>query len=74
MQPASAYWLRASRRFDSAEVDYRTLAFCCCIRQVSRWMRQALLDSGDASGVGNSENPEEWDGEIQTWQLAELMG
>jgi len=50
------------------------LAFRCCIGLASRWMRQALLDFGDASGVGDSENPEEWDCEILAWQLAELMG
>ncbi len=29
-------------------VNYRTLAFCCDSRQVSRRMRQALLDLRDA--------------------------
>ena len=33
------------------EVNYRTLAFCCDSRQVSRRMRQALLDFRDAGGA-----------------------
>ena len=36
-------------------VNYRTLAFCCDLRRVSRRMRRALVEFRDRGGVGDGE-------------------
>ena len=45
-------------------VNYRTLAFCCDSRQVSRRMRWALLDFGNADATGGVGEVENGDGGV----------
>ena len=60
-------------------VNYRTLAFCCDSRQVSRRMRRALVEFRDRGGAGGGETeltdgdgPPDGDGEVLRQRVAEL--